>query len=67
MKMQPTKTGGGNGPKWKAQMSSSMGPSYERATAVTRKKAAAAKKAKGRMGGPATGRGVAANKRPKKK
>ena len=68
MKGQPTKTGGGNGPKWKVQKYDSMGPSYERATAVPRKKAAAAKKAaKGRMGGPATGRGVAANKRPKKK
>lgn len=66
MKGQPTKTGGGNGPKWKGQTWSSVGPSYERATAVTRKKAAAAKKGKGRMGGPATGRGVAANKRPKR-
>ena len=45
MKGQPTKTGGGNGPKWKGQTWSSVGPSYERATAVPRKKAAAAKKA----------------------
>jgi hypothetical protein len=46
MKMQPTKTGGGNGPKWKAQTRGSMGPSYERKTAVVRKRAAAAKRAK---------------------
>ena len=44
MKGQPTKTGGGNGPKWKGQTWSSMGPSYERKTAVVRKKAATAKK-----------------------
>lgn len=67
MKSQSTGGTKGNGPKWKGQTWSSMGPSYERATAVPRKKAAAAKKAKGRMGGPATGRGVAANKRPKRK
>lgn len=46
MKGQPTKTGGGNGPKWKGQTWSSMGPSYERKTAVVRKKAAAAKSAR---------------------
>ena len=45
MKGQPTKTGGGNGPKWKGQTWSSVGPSYERKTAVVRKKAAPAKKA----------------------
>ena len=44
MKGQPTKTGGGNGPKWKGQTWSSVGPSYERKTAVVRKKAATAKK-----------------------
>ena len=44
MKGQPTKTGGGNGPKWKGQTWSSMGPSYERKTAPIRKKATTAKK-----------------------
>lgn len=44
MKGQPTKTGGGNGPKWKGQTSGSYGPQYERTTAVTRRKAAIAKK-----------------------
>lgn len=44
--MKGKSTGGtsGNGPKWKGQTWSSMGPGYERATAVTRKKAAMAKK-----------------------
>ena len=67
--MRSQATGGtrGNGPKYKAQTRGSYGPQYERTTAVPRKKASAAKKAKGRMGGPATGRGIAANKRPKRK
>ena len=67
--MRSQATGGtkGNSPKWKGQTSGNYGPQYERTTAVVRKKAAVAKKAKGRMGGPATGRGVAANKRPKRK
>jgi hypothetical protein len=41
-------TGGtrGNGPKWKGQTRGDYGPQYERTTAVPRKKAAAAKKAK---------------------
>lgn len=39
-------TGGtkGNGPKWRGQTSGSYGPQYERTTAVTRRKAAIAKK-----------------------
>ncbi len=44
--MKAKSTGGtaGNGPKWKGQTWSSVGPSYERKTAVVRKKAATAKK-----------------------
>lgn len=50
MKAPSTKPGGasGNGPKWKGQTWKSVGPSYERKTAVVRKQAAAAKKKKGR-------------------
>lgn len=46
--MRSQSTGGtrGNGPKYKAQTRGSYGPQYERTTAVPRKKAAAAKKAK---------------------
>lgn len=36
----------GNSPKWKGQTRGDYGPQYERTTAVPRKKAAAAKKAK---------------------
>lgn len=43
MKGKPTGGTSGNGPKWKGQTWSSMGSSYERQTAVPRKKAAAAK------------------------
>jgi hypothetical protein len=44
MKSQSTGGTKGNGPKWKGQTSGSYGPQYERTTAVTRRKAAMAKK-----------------------
>lgn len=44
MKGQPTKSGGGDGPKWKGASYSRVNFPYERTTAGVRRQAAAAKK-----------------------
>ena len=46
MRSQATGGTSGKGPKYKVQTGGNYGPQYERTTAVPRKKAAAAKKAK---------------------